>query len=87
MSHRVAHRRKVDSLVALPIWWGMLIAMRNTRTVAAHTCVMLSVGLWWAFDAEGLQTLAYANAPTWDRSVLGVELPVYGADKIAPLFR
>jgi hypothetical protein len=63
----------------------MLIITQDSVPLKADAAVLIAIWLWWAFDAEGLQTLAYANAPAWDRSVPGVELPVYEADKITTL--
>ncbi len=63
----------------------MITQTQGGTRFPASAFVVASVACWWLFDAEGLQTLARANAPTWDRSVPGVELPVYNSEAITTL--
>ena len=43
----------------------------------ARVCVTAAVVAWWLFDAEGLRILDQLTAPTFDRSVPGIERPVF----------
>ena len=42
-----------------------------------HIYITAAVFAWWLFDAEGLHILSQLTAPAWDRSVSGVERPVF----------
>ena len=63
----------------------MITKTQGDAPFSAYAFVMASAVCWWLFDTGGLQTLARANAPTWDRSVPGVELPVYNSEAITTL--
>ncbi len=53
--------------------------------IVASAYITAAVWAWWLFDAEGLSILDRLNAPTWDRSVLGAERPVFDPGAITTL--
>ncbi len=55
------------------------------KLIVAWAYITICTGAWWAFDAEGLRILDKLTAPTWDRSVSGVERPVFDPGAITTL--
>ncbi len=55
------------------------------KLIAAWAYITICTGAWWAFDAEGLRILDKLTAPAWDRSVSGVERPVFDPGAITTL--
>ena len=53
--------------------------------IVAPAYIAAAVAAWWLFDAEGLSILDRLNAPAWDRSVSGVERPVFDPGAITTL--
>ena len=66
----------------------MLNMATNTSSsslMIVPTYIAAAVAAWWLFDAEGLKILDRLTAPTWDRSVSGVERPVFDPGIITTL--